>query len=821
MPRITIKGNSPVFGRPGQYEAAQRANAGEQPFGYPGQWENARWLNQNQDAVRRTRERNQRDEQRAAEQMERERHAAEMAEARGTMRVMRLRLRERERDQRDEQRAAEQMERERHAAEMAEARGAMRVMRLRLRERERDRREADQTEAVAYREMRSEAAAMDRQHMQRQRALLREKERDRREKDRAEAAAYRYMRSEADYMNRQHDAAAGGGRGGGYVPFLGGFGFGGVGGALGGLFVGGLLANMAGRVLEDIVFAPQKIGAAEAGALSAATPALNLKLGSYSMMRDVGGRPDALYRSLFPGGYQTPGFLASLGLGPQEALGLLQGYGIAPTSAEEAVGMMRALGSAAFMPGLGGIDVSQHMSIMGRYGLLQRGEGAAGDTGTIRGQVDILGNVMENAIARGMNRTEVLRSIDAAVSATARSGAGAVNMPGLADWLYSFAALPGGRTGEVGLQAAAGVASAVGQVGSDPLRTMMFAQATMRRLGSRGALQDFLDRAQPGYFAQFTSNEPGAQAVENYLTAQRRGDYYGASLWLAQIVQGNPQAATQLFSESPFLQGVPSYMRPYAAAQAANMSPMAFLATTLYRPGGAYSTSGSQLPTDMAVGGFNEGKVAEYRNALLRQGVNPNLVETVINASRANRIDPVAYGALLMTESSGGSDPNKSYGPQGIGAYGMTGIQNPAQISGSSGMPMPITPEMSIIEGAQLFASGLRGGSLRGAVSGYVGPQFNETYWQRYMRAYAVGGGSGGAGVPGLDIEARASAEQGMMAASATSLAELGTIVPKLNHALEVSIDALARLAKAAAQAAGRMETTVPGGSMRGIMAVP
>jgi hypothetical protein len=666
----------------------------------------------------------------------------------------------------------------------------------------------EQREARAHSEMQAEATWMRQDFdakVRFRRKVQQEREREARQQFNDDYALA--MRENAD-----RDRIAGrGGAGGRIVSRLastGGFGsMAGIAAAEGGPVIAGVLA--AAALVKLAATAPQTLASIEGSALGGAMPAMNLMRGTYGMARDIGSSPLGLYRSLFPGNYGVPSWLSAIGLGPTEAFGMLNEFGITPGGNADAIETMRALGSAQFMPGLSGLNTTGYMSTLGRYGALPGKR--ANTAGGIDEAASALGNVMENAIVRGMNRTDVLQSIDTAIHNMARVGAGDVSAPGIADFLMRFSGLPGGRTGEFGVQALGNMSASLDLVGQDPIRTMIFSQASMQRLGSRGALRSFMEGTQKGSFDNLVSNAPGQAVVNNYLAARSRGDYFGASLYLREIVRGNPQATYDLYSQSPFLQGSPGYMKNFIIGQLTGLGTMGAAAYSTgqgtasdmpisLQGGAAMGASAfgsaantmSQVSRDNTTGSLPLSR-EQAREGLHRMGVNPAIIENVLDSAQRHGLNPLAYGAYLMTESSGGNDRRLSPvpGQPGVyGAYGQTGIQNPAQISASSHMPMPTSPQMSVEEGAQLIEQNMRSSSTVDEIlHKTVGPQYNRAYLAHWQQYFAAGGGTGT--IAPEFTSTPASAGQGIMGGSAASLEEMNLLLPRFNNTINGVISGL------------------------------
>ena len=657
--------------------------------------------------------------------------------------------------------------------------------------------------------------------------------------EREASRRYRDDYALATRMNQDIDRASRSGRGGGgrgYVPFVGALGFGNTGELLGegvGALLGGgrgaMMGFAAAKVLEELVSAPQIIGNVERGALGSAQPYIDLKRSALGAGRAGGFNGEGLFSSFFPGYYGTPDWMSAAGVGPGTAMSTLGGFGISPRSGNQAVDISRSLSMLQFMPGLSGMDMGSTMNTLGKYGMVSANAGSIGQAG---GE---LSQILENAVTMGLNRAEILHSIDSAVTAAARGGGIGQSTGGLADFLYRFTSMPGGMTGETGLRAMAGLQGAMDTVGSNAVRTFMVGGAAMRKYGSASSLKGLLDKSDQGFYGRYADTPVGAKALQNYFAAVKAGDPYGASMWLKEITKGNPAAQQELLSQTEFMSG-PGYLKPILGGNLTGMTPSEFIGAGLssglatgpysgvsdialkgYRSQGGGSggaearMAGGAAP--YALNRFDEGNVEEYRRALLRQGTNPAYVDAVIAASRRHGFDPRVYGAYLRNESQGGNDPNVSPG----GAYGMTGIDNPAQISMSSGLAKPTSPEDSIEKGAALFGNAFAapGASMRSVLRAVRGPQMSEKYWQQFVGGLTQGGYGGS--VNSDLYSGTATVEQAGMQAAATSFHEMITVIPAVNTALNGLVKVFQRAAIdfsiAANQATGRTTHVYLGGA--------
>lgn len=620
------------------------------------------------------------------------------------------------------------------------------------------------------------------------------------------------------------------------------------------LAMGGLAAlgiEEALHVAEFVATLPQHIGSMEASALASATPYINLNRRSMGAARamgasayTVGGGGYDIMRSFFPGGYQTPDWMAAQGLGPESAERLARGFGVLPTDPTEySRGIPEALARMQFSPGLSNLDVSASVGQAARYGI-------AKPTGTsISAYGQDLNFILENAVARGMDRATILRSIDESVAMSARSGAAGVGVNGNADFLMRFSNLPGGRTGEVGLQAMSGLQGATDMIGKDPLRTMMAANM-VTKINSPSDLQGLLGAE--GYNA-VTSTPEGKEAMRLFFLSKQKGDYYTASGWLQQMIAGNAGAQEKVFSQSEFYKGIPEQARPLVAGAVQGRPGMGVLSTSI-NPQGLPGTNGGQPMLDPGgaemggstffTGAFGkirstlqmfgvDGEVldpaaaqiqkGEYASGLRRMGIREDLIPTVIREAANQNVNPLFLGGIMMHESRGGSHQGAIVGGAGgiwqrRGEVPSLSDVNVMQITPDARMgPQPTTAEESIRQGAIVARNALIKShqNMRGAFDVYAlgtapGVHVSERDWSIVNSAMVAGGASGN--VNGDTYSTPSSVEQAGMAGSATSFHELNAIIPGVNTGLANLTSAANRAAAALSRiAAPNQSHMLPG----------
>lgn len=335
---------------------------------------------------------------------------------------------------------------------------------------------------------------------------------------------------------------AAGRRGGGFrnIPFAARFGFGNTGSFLLG---GGIGAGV--MAAEELAFAPQILGNAEGRAVASAAPAYNLRMGAAGMGRAGGFAGSRLENALAPG-LMPPDWMARTGMGPGEAMQLLQGFGITPGTSSQAEGITRGLGNMRLMPGLAGMSNASLSGSAGQAARLGMIQPLERDINTYSTQ---LSDIMTRAVAAGMDRASVLQSIDASVAASARGGSIGMTSQMAGRYLSQFGSLPGGRTGETGMQYAAGLREAGQAVGNDPATTIAFS-SRVSGLKTEGDVKNLLDRTTPGAYEKIVSNPVAYQQLQQALHANSIGDSFSANKIFQDLLSPYTDTMSDIFTNN-------------------------------------------------------------------------------------------------------------------------------------------------------------------------------------------------------------------------------------------------------------------------------
>ena len=323
---------------------------------------------------------------------------------------------------------------------------------------------------------------------------------------------------------------------------------------------GGLTAAAAVAAAEELFFLPQTFGHMEAGALGNAAPFRELTYGSYALGRAGGFSGAGLLGSIYQG-VEPPEWMARLGLGPTEALGMLRRFGIVQRGVGENVDLAGAIGGMRFTPSFSGLDMEGSVGQAARYGLV------SGNAGGIAQYTAQLAPILTMAVEQGLDRASVLRSIDASVAASMRGGGIGASLGGIGRFVSGFSMVPGGRTGEFGATVLQNLTSAAQQTGSDTQRTLQFSMLASR-LNTREKLKAFLDQGgNAGAYDAYVANPVGAKQLDYYFQLVNSGQYQFAASYLRDIVSSGafPNAlSAALTTDNPILQQLPENLRPLA-----------------------------------------------------------------------------------------------------------------------------------------------------------------------------------------------------------------------------------------------------------------
>lgn len=622
---------------------------------------------------------------------------------------------------------------------------------------------------------------------------------------------YNNMRREADYANRNYDrinrqsGEGGSGRGGG-LPFAGMLGL----SSTSKLLTGGLELGIAGKIAEEVAFLPQHLMALEGTALGHAAPYWNYRTQAAGMSR-AGGFAGEDTSQQFYQGVIPPEWMQRLGLGPQQALDLQQNYGLQSSSADESQKLVEQLGSMKFMPAFGGLPDGQAEASAGKFAKY----GIFADTGVGSPYFDDetakerhssalssyspanqavaysaqMVDMMARAQELGLNRSEVMRSIDSTLQTAVTRGGGIGYTPeAIGNELMRYSALPGGRTGEVGASMIS-AASKFGQgVGSEALPTIAYS-GLAQRLQSEGDIERYTEKLDPGFMERIKRNPASAKLLQEYVQARKDGHMPAASQLLFSLFNQSTVLPTAVVgSEGAAASFGPGYQHDLTVANSMGVDPLMVIARNLPGTRGA----GGQMNTSRA-----QQAVAYYQT----QGW-----------SKAQATGVAAYYA----EETGGSFDPRSFngkgggqGAQGMGQWRGDRIANFIKKYGHSPLDKNIPDDQLFREqlefgqwelthteidaGRALFQTTTGAAAAATMVEQFGRPGDDTTTADKNAIGFAnrMDVSPDMTGLPDGMLKAQSMGLAGMLAGSQVSASEAATLIPKLNAAIQAMINGL------------------------------
>jgi hypothetical protein len=419
-----------------------------------------------------------------------------------------------------------------------------------------------------------------------------------------------------------------------------------AGGIGGGLGIAGAVAAAAGYAA---IRTPLWVSSLERGLMGEANPYTKYMDRVYGTARAGGFRGGELARRFFPGekglggAWKTPEWMAELGLRPDEAADLLSQYGIVPGSAHEGERLVRQLVTMQKSPAFSGMNPS---AITG-FARQARSLGLGGNPSLILGMIS---RAMEDAVARGMDRAQILRSMQGSMSAIAQRSAGFA-FGGISD-LYARmmgSGIPGARTGAAEQRALGGLESMRQSLGAEPFSTSMAARLikSYGGLKNRAQLEKLLG---PELYGQLASNPVGAKLMRRTEELGQAGMLPLQIPFLKELFAGNPaRLGKLLWSQIPNTGN--AALNDLFGSSLEHMSLTDFYATRAKPrtagPMGARTDRWLQLLSGNAPFAGGEDYAAELRRA----GVPAALIPHFIASGKRHNVSPVELAALSWKES--------------------------------------------------------------------------------------------------------------------------------------------------------------------------
>lgn len=399
--------------------------------------------------------------------------------------------------------------------------------------------------------------------------------------------------------------------------------------------------------------------------------------------------------------------------------------------------------------------------------------------------------------------------------------------------MLDYKDLPGGRTGEAGLNAAQRLQQGLGGVGHNALDTNTFLNLE-KRIRTPEQLKTFLNSnpEQPNYYEKIMANPVTKQMVQSYFNEQARGGDLYAEMYLAQIVGGggtqgvaggNAGLARRAFLSSPAIQQlrqtdpdiVPlleglthQSIGENIAAQQADQRLQRHIGIMGAAGMTASGGSGGALP------GLPAAVEQEIRQSAVARGLDP---EHMVRLARQEGGVYEQGGSIYSRTSPKGAFGPMQLMPDNMKAGGIT-TASPWQANVRVGVQQynallntylkDHTPEEAYVLADAAYNAGPNNpGVQRFAATGDPGLLPDET--KNYIRRIDSGGVPGGLGesssgaTPGMPgqnmpppeaLEAQAHALAMAMSGSETSFNEMNVILPWINNQLKDFADNLKKV---------------------------
>ena len=587
------------------------------------------------------------------------------------------------------------------------------------------------------------------------------------------------------------------------------------------------MGSLAARAVEEIAFLPQHLMGVETTALGNASPYWNYRMQTAGLARG-GGFPGEGLSQQFYRGVEPPEWMQKLGLGPQQAVDLLQNFGITPNrdlggragGPEASRMLVEQLAQMKFIPAFGGLPpglAEESAGTFAKYGIFANtGAGSSyfkDNPGGLEPFVSPSGQVSQynaqtvEVIARaqelGLNRAEIMRSINQSLQTAAAQGGGIGYTPqAIGSELLRYSALPGGRTGEVG-QSMMQAASQFGRgAGSEVLPTIAYA-GVAQRLQSETDIQQYTEKRDPGFLDRIKRNPASARLLQDYLQARKEGNIPAATQLLSELFNQSTTLPTDVATtEGAAGSFAPGYQQRLVAANT--------LGT------GVLPLEARSLPTPPGVGGQMNSSRAQQAMAFYQSR----------GWGRAGAVGMTAY----LAEETGGSFNPRAFNPagggqgaQGAGQWRGDRIANFMRIFHHSPMDPNIPDdqlyreqlefsdwelrhtETTTGEALKKATSGAQAGVIAVEQFGRPGPDTARADQRAIAYANRLDVEPDMSGLPEGMLQTQAQAQAAGLAGSQVSAGEAATLIPKLNRAIQFMVEGLTRGAAALGESTGPM----------------
>lgn len=409
----------------------------------------------------------------------------------------------------------------------------------------------------------------------------------------------------------------------------------------------GIAGAIAGLGYESLRYKTQ-LGGLAMGFANEAQPLAQLQDRIYALARAGSFSGAAATSRFFPGNFHTPGWMLGLGLGPLDAAQILDQFGIAPTSGNQAETFVKQLRTMALSPAFAGMNQG---SVIGfarsMAGLGQEKPVGAGPLGPVSTG---LAFILEEAVRKGMDRAQIMQSIQQSIQHMSGTALGI--SPTLTMTLFNrmlLSGVPGARTGQFQQNAFQSLQQAASQIGSNsPITT--FALGAFAHATSQAALKKIMG---PELYGAIAGTKAGRLQLQDIVSAAKGGNIGLAQGVIRSILSGNPPGYEEFVRRNfgSVLGGVnPNSLQgrailgnlfgnqnlPYVL----QTSPSGRLGTP--EATARFLTSGNQIPFQYT---------GDYRKELEASGAPKALVDAVIKAGQAYGIDPRVLLAQMYAES--------------------------------------------------------------------------------------------------------------------------------------------------------------------------
>ncbi len=521
--------------------------------------------------------------------------------------------------------------------------------------------------------------------------------------------------------------------------------------------------------------------------------------------------------------------MARVGLGPRQAIQSLQSLGVVPTDQSSYVDLATTMRAFSISSAFTGMKAGTVEGLVGQA----MGQGNLSSTGAGTGYyLNTFAKYMEEATARGMDRSKLLESMQSSMDIVAKSNAMGISTEAIQDLTFRMmqSGIQGGRTGQAAMDITAGITGTMSNIMGNKLSsTMLMTQLPQfGNLKTAADVQAFVGKKAWAASGSTTEGQAHRDFVTQMATqAAAMGNMPLAMQYAMEIAKSDP-------GRLPALLGGPLGMA--AGGNAALLAPLLMQAENI-----SFSEATAQIaqaglgPTSPGISGRQvmgltsgrgmgvagsmmtyDSNVSDsvYLAKLQSMGISPEAAKAILEGAKASNTNPYMLAAIGKQESGnnpnqGWNNPDPSLGKNQKVSYG------PMQINRMNWRDYPggsQTGAANYEAGGALFQDLLRQshGNIEEALARYrgkFGDPIGAAYAQSVEQTFGqlqgtVSPGTSG-GFPGSVYESQYKADyQGLQTASIFS-------------GLADSANALTDALKAVTIAATNAATALGGGSSR------